>query len=323
VFLITACGSLLAYASGTLPQWRQDKWNARILWAKKTVAVTQGNDVVVVVGEEGDLDLEDSAAAWPVPLWSTRVYTFLLAICWLVLLIASTGIKTGTWYLLAVGVIGMLQNFVVASAARYPASMGFPIELAKMLAQTTASGDETGVDYAVDGQKPEVSTIFAEEKIMLTLMEFDERFKGLGKPLMSEFFPRKLLSSDEQWRAEEDLAERKKLLGQAKKIGNTMLGGNDSILGGQFKRCGQNFQSSPFLVLASDSLSTTPVFFKSATGSCGLAAAWLLRQVWIHRKARLLKYVLRLHVRRNWCPGLVELPQRDQIPSCPPRICRK
>lgn len=29
VFLITACGTLLAYASGSLPQWRQEKWHAR------------------------------------------------------------------------------------------------------------------------------------------------------------------------------------------------------------------------------------------------------------------------------------------------------
>ncbi|KAH8589883.1 hypothetical protein B0O99DRAFT_580970 [Bisporella sp. PMI_857] len=205
VFLITACGSLLAYASGALPQWRQEKWHARTLRVNKTIGLTRGNGsrhVVVVLGENGDLDLEDLAAAWPMEFWSTRVYTLLLAICWLVLLVASTGIKTGTWYLLAVGGLGMLQNLVVAGAPRYPASMGTPIELAKM-----PDGD----------RQPEIPAIFAEEKVMWTLMEFEKRFEGHGKRLVSEFFPGDLMAWEEQWWASTDPAERKKLLGQAKR----------------------------------------------------------------------------------------------------------
>ncbi|KAF1953709.1 hypothetical protein CC80DRAFT_527113 [Byssothecium circinans] len=217
VFLITACGTLLAYASGALPQWRQEKFFACTLRNKKHVALTRGNGsrhVVVIVGEKDDLDLEALAAAWPVDLWSTRLYTFLLALCWLVLLVASTGIKTGTWYLLAVGGMGMLQNLVVASAPRYPASMGFPIELAKMPTPAASSGGKLS---AIDDQQSEMPAIFAEEKVMWTLMEFDERFKGLGKQLVSEYFPGNLRPWEEQWWDSKDTVERKRLLDQAKR----------------------------------------------------------------------------------------------------------
>ena len=62
VLLITACGTLLAYASGSLPQWRQEKWHARK--QKQDVGLTLGNGskhVVVVLGSDGSLDLEDLA----------------------------------------------------------------------------------------------------------------------------------------------------------------------------------------------------------------------------------------------------------------------
>jgi len=219
IFLITACGTLLAYASGALPQWRKEKWHARTLRGKKTVGLTRGNGarhVVVVLGEEGDLDLEDLAAAWSMEFWSTRVYTFMLAICWLVLLIASTGITKDTWYLLAVGGLGMLQNIVVASVPRYPDAMGIPIELAKMSSLATAYGGVKG-DGETNDQQSEIPAIFAEEKVMWTLMEFEQRFKGNGKRLVPEFFPGDLMAWEEQWWASTDSAERKKLLDQAKR----------------------------------------------------------------------------------------------------------
>ena len=88
-----------------------------------------------------------------------------LAVLWFVLLVTSTGIKTHTWYLLAVGGIGMLQNLAVAAAPRHPTALGLPIELVKTKISTVS-----GV------QQSEVRAIFAEKKVMWTLMELEEKY---------------------------------------------------------------------------------------------------------------------------------------------------
>ena len=95
------------------------------------------------------------AGGWSVERLDTRVSMFALAVLWLVLLVTSTEIKTHTWYLLAVGGIGMLQNLVVAGAPRHPKALGLPIELVK-----------TRMSTVNRVQQPEMPAIFAEEKVM-------------------------------------------------------------------------------------------------------------------------------------------------------------
>lgn len=46
--------------------------------------------------------------------WVTRAVCLTLAICWFALLISVAALKNDSWYLLAVGAIGMCQNAVVA-----------------------------------------------------------------------------------------------------------------------------------------------------------------------------------------------------------------
>ncbi|KAL7623146.1 hypothetical protein AAE478_006827 [Parahypoxylon ruwenzoriense] len=204
VFLVTAGGTILALASGALPQWREEKWHAR--WQVKDVALTLGNGtkhVIVVLGSKNGLDLEDLAGGLAGDsLLSTRVATFALALLWLVLLVTSTGIGMHTWYLLAVGGLGMLQNLMVAGAPRYPDALGLPIELEK-----TSISTETG-------SKTEVE-IYAEEKVMWTLMKLDMKRKNFGKALLEEFFPGKLMDWEKKWWDSEDLPERRKLLRDA------------------------------------------------------------------------------------------------------------
>ena len=68
---------------------------------KKNVA----QHVVIILGVEEGPDIENLAEGRSPDLWSTRFSTMVLAIPWLVLLIACTGIKAKTWYLLAVVMI--------------------------------------------------------------------------------------------------------------------------------------------------------------------------------------------------------------------------
>lgn len=220
IFLVTTAGTILAYASGALPQWRKEKWACRTLNKPKDVALTLGNGtkhVIVVQGASGGLDLEDLAGGQSTDddeeqprrgLWmrllrisnSTRGVTFLLAVLWLMLLITSTGIHAHAWYLLAVGGIGMLQNLITAGAPRQPAMLGIPIRLAKR-------ASSAGL----------VPMVFAEFKVMHTLMELEMDYKGAGRALLAEYFPGGgLLPWEEKWWASDDPGERRELLRTAR-----------------------------------------------------------------------------------------------------------
>ncbi|EQL01472.1 hypothetical protein G6O67_007696 [Ophiocordyceps sinensis] len=205
VFLSTAGGTLLALASASLPQWHREKWHARR--RRKDVALTLGNGsrhVVIVLGADQGLDLEDLAAGRAPDLVSTRVFTSVLAVLWLVLLITCTSIRTNTWYLLAVGVLGMLHNLIIAGAPRSPASLGLPIQLA-----STTEGAESD-------QGPGVAEIYTERKVMWTLMKLEDRYKGFGRALVSEFFPGELRKWEQDWWNSSDVEERRRLLRQAR-----------------------------------------------------------------------------------------------------------
>jgi hypothetical protein len=223
IFLVTAAGTILPYASGALPQWRKEKWACRTLDKRKDVALTLGNGtqhVVVVLGAKGGLDLEDMAGGhssdyeeerlrrgrWMRlvnPSNTTRMLTFLLAVLWLMLLLTSTGIHAHAWYLLAVGGIGMLQNLITAGAPRRPAMLGIPIRLA--------------VRSNLGSETCPIPMVFAEFKVMHTLMELELEFKGAGRALLPEFFPGGGLQPwEEEWWSSNDPVIRRDLLRAAK-----------------------------------------------------------------------------------------------------------
>jgi hypothetical protein len=224
IFLVTVAGTILAYASGALPQWRKEKWACRNLDKRKDVALTLGNGaqhVIVVLGAKGGLDLEDMAGGqlsddeegrprrgrWMrlmTPSNTTRLVTFLLALLWLLLLLSSTGIKDHAWYLLAVGGIGMLQNLITAGAPRQPAMLGIPVRLA----MRSNSGNEA---------RP-IPMVFAEFKVMHTLMELELDFKGAGRALLPEFFPGggSLQPWEERWWSSNEPDLRRELLRAAR-----------------------------------------------------------------------------------------------------------
>lgn len=181
---VTGAGTILAFITGALPQWAEEKLACK-RGSKKNVALTTGNgahDVVVVFGRGHGLDLEDLASSAALPSrvkMSIRVMSFLVAVGWLGLLVSVAGYQRHTWFLLAVGGIGVVHNVFVAGVARHPRTCG--IHLAHL---------ETMVD----------------RKVMDVLASAEIKYPKLGASLLPIFFPGKLRTREKQfW----DYAERR------------------------------------------------------------------------------------------------------------------
>jgi len=175
ILTITIWGTVLAFASGAMPQWKAEKWQCRR--RKKTVILTKGNGAqhaIVIVGSDDEaLDLEDLAHSdgEKSPL-SLRLYAAFLAVLWLVFLITVSGVTQNIWYLLAVGAVGMVQNVLVAGAPRDPAAFGLHLELVEVI---------------------------GHRKVMQALMKLENKHPGVGVNLVQIFFPGKLLADEERF----------------------------------------------------------------------------------------------------------------------------
>ncbi|KAF2966729.1 hypothetical protein GQX73_g6840 [Xylaria multiplex] len=214
ILLIAAAGTALALVTGSLPQWREEKWHARR--QKKDVALTLGNGtrhVIIVLGAERGLDLEDLAGGLPgEESRVTQITSIVLTVLWIALLLTSTGIEDNTWYLLAVGGLGMVQNVVVAAAPRRPDALGLPIEL------VTKPYTIPATPLCPEGGNViHLPEIYAEEKVMWTLMKLEMEHENFGKALVDEFFPGKLMKWEEEWWASDDADTRRKSLDSEQK----------------------------------------------------------------------------------------------------------
>lgn len=194
ILLVASTGTLLAYASASLPHWREEKYKARRKEMKRDFALTRGQGsrhvLIVLCARRGEnetpwgLNLADLAGARAPNMPNTRIWATLLATLWMVFLITCTGIVSDTWYLLAVGGLGMLHNLLSAGWPRRIEAMGLPIELE----------DQT--------------QIFAETKVMWALMELELKHAGFGKALLREFFPGPLWGWEEKWWRNDGLDRR-------------------------------------------------------------------------------------------------------------------
>lgn len=206
ILLAATAGTILSYSSASLPQWREEKWKARKLEQPKSVALTEGNGsphVIIIEGVKDGLDLEDLAAGRASEMPSTRYLTSVLSILWLILLVTCTGIQSHTWYLLAIGGIGILHNIIVAAIPRQPEALGIPIRLKELKSQST------------------VKEIYAEYKVMWSLMKLEMEHENWGKALRDEFFPGELREEEKKWwdcdkEGEERKLSRIKMLSEIK-----------------------------------------------------------------------------------------------------------
>ncbi|OJJ08384.1 hypothetical protein ASPVEDRAFT_47531 [Aspergillus versicolor CBS 583.65] len=201
VLMITGAATGLCYVTGAMNQWRVEKWACRSLdtRTKKNFVLTRGNGAqhaIAIVSDGYGLDLEDLATGFSmidkptITVWAQLV-TIALGIAWVVLLITASGVDTGTWYLIAVGGLGMLQNIFVAGWKRTPAAYGVPLDFVEVV---------------------------GEVKVMQALMEVEKKYEKLGKSMLGTFFPGDLRENEiKQW---EDIAaewkERKHAEGKGK-----------------------------------------------------------------------------------------------------------
>ncbi|KAL6243052.1 hypothetical protein RBB50_010152 [Rhinocladiella similis] len=175
ILLITATGILLSFVSGCLPQWKEEKWACRRK-STKNVILTRGNGsqhAIVVLGEGKGLDLEDLAAGQTnidvSASWVTRVSVTILAALWILVLITAAGLERNTWFLLAVGGIGILQNIFVAGWRRPPEAYGIPLSFVEVIGKT---------------------------KAMETLFAVEEKYHHIGASMRDTFFPGKLRENE-------------------------------------------------------------------------------------------------------------------------------
>ncbi|KAL8797881.1 MAG: hypothetical protein Q9195_000233 [Heterodermia aff. obscurata] len=164
--VLVISGIFLGSAQAALPQWRREKWACPM--KGKTISITRGNGhrhVVVLLSSPKGLDLEilatGSNGQQGLP-FITKIAVGILATCWIILLISVAGLKQGSWYLLAIGTIGMIQNIIVAASPRSPGAFGLHLDF--------------------------VQTIKAA-KVSKALMAAEQSYPGIGTSLLSIFHP--------------------------------------------------------------------------------------------------------------------------------------
>lgn len=189
IMLITVVGILLSFATGSLPQWKEEKWACRNK-SKKDVIVTTGNGsqhAVLILGQGKGLDLEDLAAG-PSDIKvstqrTTRFALLALALLWVLLLITAAGIKENTWFLLAVGGLGICQNIFAAGIMRDPAAYGMPLTFVGVVGSA---------------------------KVMDTLFQVEDKYPYAGASMLATFFPGDLKEGEKaKWKDLEATAKER------------------------------------------------------------------------------------------------------------------
>jgi hypothetical protein len=201
VFLITACAIILCLLTGCQWQWRREKWACRQIepGKKRTYILTRGNGAqhaIVIECDGCGLNLEDLCTGFdnldsPAISKTTRLGMVALGVLWVCLLITSSALTDQSWFLIAVGGIGMLQNMFVAGWSRRPEALGMPLKF---------------------------TTVIGHPKVSAAIMEAERAFPKVGRALVGTFFPGGLFDSEEKElkEIEKEGKERKRRLKEEK-----------------------------------------------------------------------------------------------------------
>ncbi|KAH0551588.1 hypothetical protein GP486_007195 [Trichoglossum hirsutum] len=205
IFIITTCGIVLSLTTGLLPQWKKEKWACRSN-TKHSFILTRGNGsqhAIVVLGDGHGFCLEDLASGQGNVMvktdTQTRIALLALATLWTLLLITAAGLKANSWFLLAVGGIGILQNIYVAGAQRKPENFGVPLDYRDVIGDPSA---------------------------METLFQVEEKYEGVGRSMLGEFFPGCLRENEYlRWEALKNTrTEAEEKSGRRSDAGNGLVG---------------------------------------------------------------------------------------------------
>ncbi|KAI4122853.1 MAG: hypothetical protein LQ338_005587 [Usnochroma carphineum] len=181
ILAITICGTMFAFITGSLLQWRAEKWACRRN-SPNAYILTRGNGAqhaILILGNEHGLNLEDLAVGGQMMYRSsdilTRLCLTLVSILWIGLLVTAAGVTQSTWYLLAIGGIVIFQNVLVAGWRRNPGALGVHLEFRGVVGEMTT---------------------------MDALLALEAKYTRAGRSLLPIFFPGELLLEETvKWEA--------------------------------------------------------------------------------------------------------------------------
>lgn len=187
IMLITACGNVLALVGASLPTIRRNKFACR-LGSRVPFILTRGtghkyaflilpnssNTRRDYYGDEpasADRNclphLHDLAYGFT-KSQTSYFYSVCLCLLWVVLLIAVGGLEDDTWYLFAVGSLGMAHSVLVASMPRSPESHGVPLKETRGPVFRFGSTRDAG----------------HRQKVSDTLLQLERNYPGAGHALL-------------------------------------------------------------------------------------------------------------------------------------------
>lgn len=170
IMVIMGCGNsidLEELASSETP--RSNRVWERIEWLSKPI-MEDG----VPKQHSNKTPVRRTFAFWGIPIgfWLTLIMVSMQCIFWLALLISVAGIKSNTWYLLGVGLLGMFQNATVAGMSRGPERRCLPLELTETI---------------------------ITNRVMDGLMDLEVGYPKFGRTLRNEFFPGEIRDDERDW----------------------------------------------------------------------------------------------------------------------------
>ncbi|KAL7910493.1 hypothetical protein GGI35DRAFT_448954 [Trichoderma velutinum] len=187
ILLITAGGTVLAYATAHFSGYSTFR-GYRTRANRIVFTLTEGNGsrtaIVFIKDSNVGVDLEHLTRVESTG--GSQVLRIAAAsvqlVFWVALLITVSGLKTHTWFMVAVGSLGMMQNLVLAGAPRTPEALGIPVELEEVVGLP---------------------------KVMDTLLELEAKVPYAGKALLPIYFPGRLREREiEKWEELENQHER-------------------------------------------------------------------------------------------------------------------
>lgn len=121
-FSSPSVAQLLQFSTGSLSQWREERWAACHLKGDKSFILTRGN------GAQHTLVIFEKAISLAtftkdkVVSWLTKALTIFALVLWVALLTTVAALEAHTWYLIGIGGICMLYSVIAAGAPRAPES---------------------------------------------------------------------------------------------------------------------------------------------------------------------------------------------------------
>lgn len=171
IMVVLGCGNSLDLEELAAPESPR----STRLWAKHPLLSrpVKGKDGKQKFHSNG-VAMREAIMGWGVPygFWITAVTCTVQSLLWITLLIAVAGLKSHSWYLIAVGGVGMFQNAAVAAISRGPEKRNLPLR--------------------------SVGTILTR-KVMDGLMDLEVMHPGLAQHLLDEFFPGELRADEVAW----------------------------------------------------------------------------------------------------------------------------